>query len=309
MRRMRCVLSGLVALILALGACAQAEIVDCWPGDEGKRMRVIDCEEWVSLRAKPSTKSERLEKIPLYETVFNCREAEGGFIRCEARDGKEGYVLSKYLVPIDFEICSAEDAERGDQFWDDPAKFVERSWTLEFPEQDMHVLCAWESDGTSEKVRVSCFDASDGFVWGLYTSVPMTAELDGSNAFAGATAEHPRVLVHNTCLGLVVIDLATGAPVWTLNVEEESLGGSLSCAVAEDGTIYAGGFYGPDPVAISADGEVLWRSSIDHIHTGRLCGITVEGDEIVADYEYQDEDGYSRVWFDRATGEVTRTER
>ena len=31
-------------------------------------------------------------------------------------------------------------------------------------------------------------------------------------------------------------------------------------AVGEDGTVYVGGYYGPDPVAISASGELLWEA-------------------------------------------------
>ena len=30
--------------------------------------------------------------------------------------------------------------------------------------------------------------------------------------------------------------------------------------MGEDGTIYIGGYYGPDPVAISMSGEVLWKA-------------------------------------------------
>ena len=69
------------------------------------------------------------------------------------------------------------------------------------------------------------------------------------------------VLVHVSGVGLTALDLFTGQEKWTLGDDVVSLGGSLSCAVGEDGTAYIGGYYGPDPVAISVDGKLLWQSS------------------------------------------------
>lgn len=59
-------------------------------------MYVVNCEEWVSLRAMPSTKSERMRKVPLYADVENCFYAGNGFILCEY-DGAVGYILEEYL--------------------------------------------------------------------------------------------------------------------------------------------------------------------------------------------------------------------
>lgn len=294
----------LFMLAVVLGACAQAE-VSHWPWDQGERMMVVNCDEWVSLRARPDAGSERLAQVPLYDALYNCRAAENGFTLCETADGVEGYVLSEYLAPVAFELRGAGEAAAGGDVWDAPARFGADGWTLEFPERGMRVLCAREWDDGGEKLRASCFDAAGGFVWGLYTATPLVTELNSTNVFAGGTAEQPRLLAYNASLGLAAIDLASGAPAWVLNAETAQLGAGQTAAVAADGTIYVGGFYGPDPVAISADGKVLWRSSVDG-NTYWLSEIRVEGGEIAASYDA--EDGYSHVWFDRATGAVTRAE-
>ncbi|MBO4377367.1 MAG: SH3 domain-containing protein [Clostridia bacterium] len=65
-------------------------------------MRVCNCNSYVSLRAKPSTSSARLVKVPLGALVLAFPEfgEEDGFIYCEYHD-YYGYILSKYLQPIE----------------------------------------------------------------------------------------------------------------------------------------------------------------------------------------------------------------
>lgn len=57
---------------------------------------VVNCEEWVSLRAQPSTKSERMTKVPLHALVENCYLAGNGFVLCEY-NGMCGFILEEYL--------------------------------------------------------------------------------------------------------------------------------------------------------------------------------------------------------------------
>lgn len=64
-------------------------------------MQVVRCSEWVSLRAEPSTSSQRLAKVYLGELVTHCTEAFDGFIFCEY-NGKSGYILSQYLGSTDY---------------------------------------------------------------------------------------------------------------------------------------------------------------------------------------------------------------
>lgn len=57
--------------------------------------RVINCEEWVSLRAEPDTSAERLAKIELGAEV-EARNFDGVFAECRYQ-GQQGYVLGEYL--------------------------------------------------------------------------------------------------------------------------------------------------------------------------------------------------------------------
>ena len=57
---------------------------------------IYNCEEWVSLRAKPSTKAERLAKVPKYAKVYNCFDTDNGFTYCEY-NGQTGFILREYL--------------------------------------------------------------------------------------------------------------------------------------------------------------------------------------------------------------------
>lgn len=59
-------------------------------------MEVVNCEEWVSLREGPSTKAERLMKVPLGARVSDAYHTDNGFVRC-VYQGCEGFILWDYL--------------------------------------------------------------------------------------------------------------------------------------------------------------------------------------------------------------------
>ena len=79
-RRVLCVLAALAML------CGAALAVE---------MTVVNCEEWVSLRAEPSTSAQRLAKVPLGALVENCIYASDGFVACEYQ-GAKGYICLLY---------------------------------------------------------------------------------------------------------------------------------------------------------------------------------------------------------------------
>jgi len=66
-------------------------------------MEVVNCNEWVSLREEPSTKSQRLVKVSLGAIVSNCRQVNHEWIYAEY-DGYSGYILTEYLEPSDGRI-------------------------------------------------------------------------------------------------------------------------------------------------------------------------------------------------------------
>ncbi|MBQ2700116.1 MAG: hypothetical protein IJF65_03060 [Clostridia bacterium] len=60
-------------------------------------MQVVNCEDWVSLRASPDAQSKRLVKVPLGDTVTGCVSQGNGFIQCTYK-GKTGYIKEEYLT-------------------------------------------------------------------------------------------------------------------------------------------------------------------------------------------------------------------
>ena len=64
-------------------------------------MFVYFCDEWVSLRETPSTKADRITKVPKYDVVENCFHSDGAFVRCEY-NGREGFILWEYLSPMEY---------------------------------------------------------------------------------------------------------------------------------------------------------------------------------------------------------------
>ena len=107
--------------------------------------------------------------------------------------------------------------------------------------------------------------------------------------------------------GLTAYDAASGEAAWRVPTDAVNLGGSITHAVDADGTIYVGGYYGPEPVAISSAGEVLWQAS-----TGSdiywLYDIQVLPEGVLASYEMVSatSDGLfaGAVLYDLETGET-----
>lgn len=60
--------------------------------------RVVNCDEWISLRKAPSTSADRYCTIPLGERVTYYSNAGNGFLEV-GYDGYVGYALASYLTP------------------------------------------------------------------------------------------------------------------------------------------------------------------------------------------------------------------
>lgn len=80
----------LCCCIVASVALAETEYIG--------RMEVVNCNEWVSLRQRPSTSAKRLVKVSLGSIVDNCQQIDDEWIYGEF-DGYSGYILAKYLEP------------------------------------------------------------------------------------------------------------------------------------------------------------------------------------------------------------------
>lgn len=90
MKRLAALFLLLCIVLAALPASADDEYIG--------RMEVVNCNEWVSLRQRPSTSAKRLVKVSLGAIVNNCRQIDDEWIYAEY-DGYSGYILAKYLEP------------------------------------------------------------------------------------------------------------------------------------------------------------------------------------------------------------------
>lgn len=225
-----------LALLLALGAVAALAEDVTYIGD----MTVVNCEEWVSLREEPSTSARRLKKVPLGATVTDAawEDGQGDFMYC-CYDGVYGYILSSYLT-----ADTTGDA------------------VLDATIANLRILAERAYVGGGEYLLVTCEDAGGAQRWFYETMTDDVTELTLTDAFIGGWAQNPLVLVYNAEEGLTALEPFTGETVWTLPEERIHLGASISYAVdGATGVAYIGGYYGPDPVAIDMNGNVLWQSN------------------------------------------------
>lgn len=268
------------ALLLALLLLLPAALAD--------DMVVVNCNEWVSLRKEPSASSERLKKVPLYDTVTDCQWVNDDFMRC-TYGGVTGYIQTKYLEPLE----------------PDEAETV---LDVQLPQYGMDVLAMRQYDG-SEKLTVVGYDASGAEKWRYLTDGGEPTELSMTDAFVGGTSDDPRVLVFNAQEGLYSLDLYTGEVVWLLKDGDVNLGASISHAVDDDGSLYICGYYGPDPVCIDRDGRVRWQSSSGSDDIFWPYEITLEDKGVVTRYAMMDRDEHEgRVIYDKDDGHVVEIE-
>ncbi len=270
-----------MVVVFAGVACAASE-----PGRESflGTMRVVNCEEWVSLRAEPDTKSERLAQIPLGTNLEDCYRYSDEFVSCEY-DGCYGYVLNKYLQPASTFGTGLTVNEK--------IKMTEEeiiscgTVILDTRMDAIRILASADTAGQGEQLRLGVFVDSEP-VWGYLSTIAEAAQQRGINAFIGGSSADPKIMIYNMETGLAMLELWNGEIRWTITPEECSFGAGNAVAVSDDGVIYIGGWDGPDPIAVSADGVIYWKSDVMSETTFGLCRIELNMDEIDAYYDSGD---------------------
>ncbi|MBO2515677.1 MAG: hypothetical protein CW338_00175 [Clostridiales bacterium] len=286
--------------------------------EEGSRelgtMKVVNCEEWVSLWKKPSTSSDRIVKVSLGSFVYNCTVYDDKFIRCEY-NGVTGYILSAYLEKADAtapaatpepgwadenvwvpgETLSAENdisyaasysyvdlASSGEMILEEKIEAKGRVWFL----YGIRI-----KNGRNEQLIAGCYDVNLQPVWCRSITSGSLSELQLLSMFTGGTKETPYLMIHNAEKGLQAIDIATGEVVWSLPTSTISLGASICWAVDPDGTMYIAGHNGPHPVAVSVRGGVMWAADPRTDVVYGAYRITLSDAGIICDYESSDTQG------------------
>lgn len=277
MKRSLLLLISIAILTLGIVASSAEMAEDTFLGT----MRVINCEEWVSLRAEPDTKSERLAEIPLGTNIENCYRYNSEFVSCEY-DGCYGYVLTKYLQ-------QASSFGTG-MTVNEAVKMTETeilsygSVILDTQMDAVRILATVDSAGEGSQLRLGVFVDSEP-VWGYLSTVAEAGQTSGINAFIGGTSDDPKILIYNIGTGLTMLELWNGEEKWTITPEQCPFGAGNAAAVSDSGIMYIGGWDGPNPIAVSANGEILWKSEIPDEDVYGLYRIDLNMDEIDAYYE------------------------
>ena len=261
-------------------------------------MRVMYCDDYVSLRELPDKTSRVLARVPLDAIVLYCsnnikRYAPGKyrqqyplFIRCEY-EGQEGYILKKYLrrapeyEPAETKV-SNELTTRTELLGSETDT---RETVLNWQENNLSVMATYESKAGWENLRIGCF-VDEEPIWGYTESVKGLGPSRSLQVYMGGTEDEQQVYVYDAGYGLTVLDLMDGMDIWTLEKGNCPLGDAAVFANDEmTGTVYIAGTDGPDPVAISSAGFILWRSETDNPDVYGPKEIRLNPNDIEVTYE------------------------
>ena len=260
-------------------------------------MRVVNCQTSVTLRAEPTTGAKALKQVPLNAVVTGCWVvAENGFVSC-LYENTRGYILGDYLMVVTAEELTSRAPINYSEI------ILSDRVILETDVNGISLAACrvYEGEGERERLKLGAYNEKLQNVWSLSTATTYSTELDLTDVFMAGTAEKPLLMVYNRQIGLMCLDIPTGEILWTLKSDEVSLGASLTHAVAENGNMYITGYYGPDPVAITADGEVLWQSHVENEDVFWPYQIELQTNAIVVRYDsysQSNEYGFYVVFFD-----------
>lgn len=249
-------------------------------------MTIVNCDEWVSLREGPSSSSDRLTKIPLGATVYECYLWSDEFAYCEYA-GMGGYVKTQYLAPA---------GSAG------PVVPSSGDIAMHYSDGQVNITAYRSNIGDGEQMTVLCTKPSGELIWDYSVTTSFCTELSMTEAFIAGTMFRPAVVLFSVEVGLIALDMYTGEVLWVVSPQTVDLGGGICWDVDSSGTIYVGGYYGPDPVAIDCNGRVLWQSK-PGVEAYWMYEIAVTGEGVIATYDCLIEhEKQGRICYDAVTG-------
>lgn len=260
-------------------------------------MRIVNCRDFVSLRETPDKTATVLAKVPAGAIVLYCsnntakyapanyRKQAELFIRCEY-EGQEGYILKKYLQPAP-ECEPAETVEKNDKMTREEI-LSHGEVILDWSEFNVSVIATYEEtvidNATWELIRVGCF-INDIPNWGFTEAVKPNDKPVTMKAFMGGTDDEPTVYVYDEEYGLIMLDLMDGTEMWSILKDECTFGDAAVISIRDDtGILYIAGTDGPNPIAVSSEGTILWRSSINDPEVYEPTRITLNPSDIEVTY-------------------------
>lgn len=270
-------------------------------------MRVVKCNEWVTLRNVPYKTGKALAKVPLGSVVYNCRtiKEKKSFLYAEY-EGLQGYILKKYL-------------ETAPEFEPAVTSAVSQKMTMEELTATGDIVLEWNDFNISvvasheyvpkgnikqEILRVGCFIDGEP-LWGHIETLDAFNDLDLLRVFIGGTEDDPMVMLYDGGYGLTMFDLLSGSEQWTVMKGSCDLGDASVIAVDnDDGTMYIAGSDRPDPVAITPEGRIMWISDTENPDLTHPFEIALRSDSIQVKYGENPDVRYYIASFDYM-GELT----
>ena len=262
-------------------------------------MRVVWCKEWVSLREQPGKTFKRIAEIPLGAIVYSCVDIGNPlFYQCEY-EGQTGYVLQGYLIPAP--ECEPPLSASITRKMTMEEVIGDGEVVLDWKDYNMSVVAAHEyvteNRKTWEVLRIGCF-INGSPIWGHEEKAEKIGQYDMLKAFIGGVTDDWQVMVFNGAYGLSLLDLLSGKERWCVTVANCPMGNAAATAVDSSGTIYLAGTDGPDPIAISLGGKVMWKSELEDPEIYGPYEITAENGNVLVKYESGLENGYKLVTLD-----------
>ena len=262
-------------------------------------MRVVWCKEWISLREEPSKLSARIAEIPLGAIVYSCVDiGDPRFYQCEY-EGQTGYALIGYLWPAP--ECEPPLSSSVTRKMEMDEVIGSGEVVLDWKDYNMSVVAAheWVTENRKkwEVLRIGCF-INGSPIWGHEERAEESGQYDQLKAFIGGVEDDWQVMVYNGAYGLSLLDLLSGKERWCVTTANCPMGNAAAVAVDKDGTVYLAGTDGPDPVAISLAGRVLWKSDVNNPDIYGPYEIEVEDGMVHTKYACGLTDGYKMVTYD-----------
>ena len=291
----------MAALLFLLSAAQADRIPEEKPWNYIGAMQVWWCKEWISLREEPSKLSKRLMEIPFGAIVYSCIDIRSDlFVECEYQ-GVKGYALRQYLRPApQYEppVSSAVSRKMTRE-----EIIGEGEVVLEWKDYNMSVIAAREYITEKRKewevLRVGCF-INDQPVWGHEERCEVFSQYEMLKVFIGGVEDDWQVMLFDGGYGLSRLDLLSGKEKWCIRTGDCPMGNAAAIAVDDNGTVYLAGTDGPDPVAISLDGRVMWQADVSNPDVYGPYEIMLENNMIQVKYESGMTNGYKLVSFDSA---------
>ena len=226
-------------------------------------MIVVNCEEWVSLRAKPASNSAQLRTIPLGGIVENCVQVNDAYVSC-SYEGQYGYVSLKYLE------LYTEPLQKGFAGLNDLPAFSELCGVgnnaLIWTNGTYTVLAQRAYTGDHEEMLAACYSAELKPLWCVGCQSSDFTELNWTNAAVVTGPSGSQLITYVVGFGMTAYKIGdTKAEVEWEITEGDVLGlsGSTVFASDNDGRFYVCGYYDDAPMCIDMEGNVLWKAEND----------------------------------------------